>query len=165
MPRRVLYTVPWTGTVTNAGGNTDLWELTPASNKPISIAGIRLGQISEVGDAAEEGLIVRVIRMRATVTSGSGGSAGAPEDVSLANQAPSFSSETNNTTVATTSGDTEVIDLIPWNIRNSPFEIWYPEPELQPAAGSAAGEVLIVRLDTTVADDITGGFNIWVWEG
>lgn len=158
-----LYTVPFTATVTNAGGNSDLWEILPADDLPCRILGMRLGQISEVGDTAEEGLTLRIIRMRATVTSGSGGSAGAPEHVSKANQAPSFASETNNTTVATTSGDTETIEYIGWNIRNSPYEIWYPEERLQPRA--LQGEALLVRMDTTPADDFTFVGTLWVEEG
>lgn len=158
-----VFSIPWTGTITNAGGNSDLWEILPADDLPCRILGFRLGQISELGDAAEEGLQLRIIRMRATVTSGSGGSAGAPEDVSKSNQAPSFAVEVNNTSVATTSGDTETVDYIGWNLRNSPYEVWYPEEELQPKA--VQGEALLLRLDSTVTDDITFVGNMWVKEG
>lgn len=161
MPR--TYVVPWTGTVTNAGGNTDLWEILPADDQPCRILMIRLGQTSEVKDAEEEGLRVTVRRFRATVTSGSGGSAGAPEEVSRANQAPAFASETNNTTVATTSGDNEVIDEIGWINRQTPLDIVYPDAKMQPAA--IQGEALIVRLESTVADDMTFAGNIWIEEG
>jgi hypothetical protein len=158
-----IYTVPWTGTVTNAGGNTDLWEILPGDDLPCKIRGFRLGQTSELGDTAEESLRVTVRRMRATVTSGSGGSAGAPEQVDLSNQAPGFSSETNNTTVATTSGDSEIIEEMAWNIRNSPFEVWYPDPDFAPKA--VQGEGLFIRCESTVADDITFCGTIWIEEG
>lgn len=158
-----IYTVPWTGTVTNAGGNTDLWEILPADDLPCKIRGFRLGQTSEVGDTAEEGIRITVRRMRATVTSGSGGSAGAPEQVDLSNQAPSFASETNNTTVATTSGDSEILEELAWNERNSPFEVWYPDPDFAPKA--VQGEALLIRCETTVADDITFCGTIWIEEG
>lgn len=158
-----IYTVPWTGTVTNAGGNTDLWEILPGDDQPVKIRGFRLGQTSELGDTAEESLRITVRRMRATVTSGSGGSAGAPEQVDLSNQAPTFSSETNNTTVATTSGDSEIIEEMAWNIRNSPFEVWYPDPDFAPKA--VQGEGLFIRCESTVTDDITFCGTIWVEEG
>jgi len=158
-----LYVVPWTGTVTNAGGNTDLWEITPGDDQPCRIRGIRLGQISEVADAAEEGLQVSVHRFRATVTSGTGGSAGLPEDIYEANQAPTFASETNNTTVATTSGNDEIVDYIAWINRLSPLDIWYPDRDFAPRGIQT--EALIVRLDTTVADDMTFAGNIWIEEG
>jgi hypothetical protein len=48
-----VYVIPWTGTVTNAGGNTDLWEILPADDQPVSILMIRLGLTSEVKDAEE----------------------------------------------------------------------------------------------------------------
>ena len=158
-----IFTVPWTGTVTNAGGNADLWEILPADDLPCKIRGFRLGQTSEVGDAAEENLDLSLIRMTATVTSGSGGSAGAPEQVDLSGQAPSFSSETNNTTVATTTGDTETIEHLSWNERATPFEVWYPDPDFAPKA--VQGQALLVRLNTTVADDITFSGTLWVEEG
>jgi hypothetical protein len=157
-----IFTGPWTGTITNAGGNTDLWELLPAADHPCSIRGIRLGQTSETGDAAEENLRISIVRMTATVTSGSGGSAGAPEQVDLSGQAPSFASETNNTTVATTSGDTEVIEEMAWNERATPFEVWYPDPDFAPKA--IDGQALLVRLQDTVADNITFAGTLWVQE-
>lgn len=157
-----IYTIPVTGTLANANGDTDIWEITPASNAPVAIRGICLGQTSEVQDAAEEGVRITVKRLRATVTSGSGGSAGAPESVSRANQAPSFSSETLNGTVATTTGDTEILDELGWNIRNTPYERWYPDKDFAPKAVN--GEVLVVRLEDTVADDVTFVGNIWVEE-
>lgn len=157
-----MWTIPWTGTVTNSGGNTDLWEILPAAEKPVLLRMIRLGQTSEVQDTAEEGLRVTVKRLRSAVTGGSGGSAGAPEDIGLANQTPGFASEVNNTTVATTSGDTEVLDEIAWLNRISPLEIWYPDERFAPRAQNA--EALIIRLETTVADDMTFAGTIIVEE-
>lgn len=157
------FTVPWTGTVTNAGGNADLWEITPATNLPCRIRGIRLGQSSEVGDAQEECLRISVVRLTATVTSGSGGSTPTPERVDLSGQAPSFTVEVNNTTVATSSGDTEIVEELGWNVRATPFEIWYPDPAFAPAAIN--GQALCVRLQSTVADDLTFAGTLWIEEG
>lgn len=153
-----MFVIPFTATVTAAGGDTDLWEVLPASGRPVLLRMIRLGQISEVADAAEEGLRVTVKRLRATVTGGSGGSADAPEDLFEANQAPAFAGEINNTTVATTSGDTEILEEIGWINRMSPLDIWYPDERFCPRAIS--GEALVVRLETTLADDMTFVGNI-----
>lgn len=158
-----VFTIPWTGTITNAGGNTDLWEILPAANLPCKIRGIRLGQTSELGDTAEESLRITIRRMAATVTSGSGGSSDAPVQVDLTGISPGFAGETNNTTVATTSGTSEIVEEIAWNIRNSPFEIWYPDPVFAPKAVNA--EALIVRCESTVTDDITFAGTIWIEEG
>ena len=156
------WVIPFTATVTAAGGDTDLWEITPADDHPIEILMIKLGQITEVADAAEEGLRITVKRLLATVTSGTGGSAGVPENPAIANEAPSFASETNNTGVATTSGATEVLDEIGWINRQTPFETWYPEPETRPKAIQT--EALVIRLETTLADDMTFVGNVLVEE-
>ena len=157
-----MFVIPFTATVTAAGGDTDLWEFLPATNNPILLRMVRLGQISEVADAAEEGLRISIKRLRATVTGGSGGSADAPEDLFEAGQAPAFAGETNNTTVATTSGDTEILDEIGWINRQSPFDTWYPDERFCPRAIS--GEALVIRLETTLADDMTFVGNVVVEE-
>jgi len=158
-----IYTVPFvSGTVTNAGGNADLWEITPADDKPIHIVGIRLGQTSEVADAAEEGVNIDIIHLGATVTSGNGtGVTPVPVDPGV-NVAAGFAAEINGTTVATTSGTATTIESIAWNIRNSPCEIWYPDIRFAPTARQASA--LVVRLNTTVADDITFAGTLWVEE-
>src|SRR6476659_8110346 len=99
-----VYTVSYSGTYTNAGTDTDLLEITPADDKPVYLLGFALGQTSEVGDSAEEGVRITVIRLPATFTSGSGGSAGVNNALDSADAAAGMSTEVNNTTVATTSG-------------------------------------------------------------
>lgn len=157
-----IYAVPYTGTLTNAGGNSDLLEILPADDKPVKLRGFRLSQTSEVGDTAEEGLRITVQRFAATVTSGSGGSAVTPVPLDSADSAAGFAAECNNTTVATTSGAATVIEELAWNIRNSPCDFWYPDERFCPKAKQ--GEALIVRMETTPADDITGCLTFWVEE-
>lgn len=161
MPAGRLFTIPFTSTVTTAGGNADLWEVVAAAGAPIRIRGIMLGETSEVGDAAEEIIDISVIRMTATVTSGNG-TAGAPESVENNALAPSFASETNGATVATTSGSTDIIERFAWNLRNSPFEHWYPDVDFAPKCQGSQG--LFVRMNSTVADDITFVGTLWVEE-
>ena len=150
-----IYAVPLSGTITNAGGNTDIFSLQAASNKPILLRGFKLGQTSEVGDAAEEGLRVTVKRMPATWTVGSGGSsvtAAAPLN-SSANTVWSFTARVNDTTVGTTSSTAQVLDEVGWNERNTPLEIWYPDRDFCP--GAINGQGLVVCLETTPADDFS----------
>jgi hypothetical protein len=157
-----MYTVPFAGgTVSNAGGNADLWELLPADDKPIKLRGFRVGQISEVADAAEEGVEIQVIRLGATVT-GSNGTSVTPVPLDSADAAAGFTAEKNGTTVATTDGTSTIIDSIPWNLRNSPCEVWYPDERFCPKAKQ--GEGLFIRLITTVADDVTFGGVAFVEE-
>lgn len=157
-----MYTVVLSGTVTNAGGNNDLFELTPADDKPIRLRGLVLSQISEVGDAAEEGLNISIIILPATVTSGSGGSAPTPQPVDPADAAAGFTAEVNNTTVATTSGTASTVDESGWNIRMSPMERWWPDPEFAPMCRQASA--MVIRMQTTLADDATFACTAYVEE-
>lgn len=159
-----MYRVPYTGTLSNAGGDSDLLSLQPADDKPVRLVGWILGQSTEVGDAQEENLRITVRHMTATVTIGSGGSSVTP----VANRpgtadvvAAGFTARCNDTTVATTSGTSTVMEELGWNIRSSPWERWIPE-ELRPIA--MQGEVLIVRMESTPADDITGELVFFVEE-
>ncbi len=156
-----MYTVVFQGTVTAAGGDTDLVELTPADDKPVRIRGFKLGQISEVGDAAEEGLRISIIRLPATVTSGNG-TAATPNPLDTIDPAAGFAAEVNSTTVATTSGTAAILEELAWNNRNSPYETWWPDPEFAPTSRQA--EALVIRLQTTLADDMTACMTVYVEE-
>src|SRR5215204_2669399 len=126
-----IYTVSFSGTVTTAGTDADLLELTPAAQKPCRLRGFSLGQISEIADAQEEGLRISVIRLPATVTSGNGtATTGQPMD--SADAAAGFAAETNGTTVGTTSGTAITLAEYGWNIRNTPYEVWFPDERFAP---------------------------------
>ena len=157
-----IYSVTYNGTITNAGGNTDLLNITPADDKPVKLRGFSLGQISEVGDVAEEGLRITVKRLPATFTVGSGGSAVTPGPMDSADVAAGCTTRCNDTTVSTTSGTAIVLDEIGWNERNTPFEHWYPDDRFCPKVKGAEG--LAVVLETTPADDFTGCFTFWIEE-
>jgi hypothetical protein len=156
-----IYSISYQGTVTNTGGNADLLELTPAANKPVKLRGMLLSQISEVADAAEEGLRISVQRFPATVTTGNG-TAVTPIPMDSADAAAGCAAECNGATVATTSGSAVVLAEMGWNIRNSPYEMWFPDASFAPKAKNA--EALIVRMETTPADDFTGLFTFWIEE-
>jgi hypothetical protein len=150
-----IYAVPYTGTITNAGGNTDIFSLQPADDKPLRLRGFTLGNVSEVGDAAEEALRISVTYLPATFTVGSGGNAVtavAPIDDNAGN-VWGATVRTNDTTVATTSGTAIVKDEFAWNIRNSPYERWYPDERFAPSCAQATG--IVIRCETTPADDFT----------
>lgn len=161
MPR--MYRVPYQGTVTSAGGDTDLCVILPADDKPCRLVGYILGQTSEVGDSAEEGVRVTVRHMTATVTTTGGTSvtpvANRPGTADVA--AAGFTATANHTTVSTTTGTSTICEELAWNIRSSPWERWIPE-EMRPLA--VQGEALIVRLETTLADDITAAYTFFIEE-
>jgi hypothetical protein len=156
-----IYAVAFSATVTNAGGDTDLWEFLPADDKPIKLRGFRLGQTSELADAAEESVRITITRLAATVTS-SDGTSRTPIPMDSADVAAGFSAEYNGDTVATTSGATTIIEEMAWNLRMSPFEVWYPDDRFAPKAKQ--GEGLFIRLQSTLTDDIDFAGTAWVEE-
>lgn len=159
-----IYAVPYNGTITNAGGNADLFSLQPADDIPIRLCGIILSQISEVGDTAEEGLRITIKRMTATYTVGSGGSsvtAAAPMSGS-GDTVWSFTARANDTTVGTSSGTTQVMAELGWNERNTPFDFWFPDEKFMPVAKQ--GQAIAIVMETTLADDMTGSFVAFVEE-
>lgn len=158
------YSVPLSGTITNAGGNTDVFSLQPADDVPIRLWGFLLSQISEVGDTAEEGLRFTVSYLPATFTVGSGGAAvtAVSPAADPAGQVWSATVRTNDTTVATTSGTLLVRHDAGWNERNSPYDFFFPSELFAPMARQATG--LTLRQETTAADDYTGSFTCWFEE-
>lgn len=158
-----LYRVVFQGTVTNAGGDQDLLSIQPADDKPCRIVGWILGQTSEVGDAAEENLRITVRHMTATVTIGSGGSSPTPQPLRPGTDtAAGFTARVNDTTVSTTSGTSTICEELGWNERATPWDRSFIPEEQRIRA--AQGEVLIVRMETTPADDFTGTFTFFVEE-
>lgn len=159
-----VYRVPYTGTFTAAGTDSDLLSIQPADDKPCRLIGWIIGQTTEVADAAEEGIRITVRHMTATVTIGSGGSAVTP----VANRpgtaeiaAAGCTTRCNDTTVSTTNGTSTIMEEMGWNIRNAPWERWIDE-SLRPEA--TQGEVIIVRAETTPADDMTIEMTFFIEE-
>lgn len=139
---------------------TDFFEIVPADDKPCIVHAVFVGQSTELGDAAEEQLRVRIIRLPATFTSGSGGAAPTPAPLNDGTAAAGFVSETMNTTVATTSGTAINLHSDTFNVRTG--FVWIPTPEMRPTVRQAAG--LVVRLVAAPADSITFSGTLYVEE-
>lgn len=153
-----MYTVSFDGaTVTNSGGDADLVELTPADDKPLTICGWTIDVSSEVGDAAEEILRYKIIRGHAT--SGNG-TAVTPRPLNRSDAAAGFSAEYNGATIA--SAGTPV-DLYcgAFNVRAGE-RIFLPEG-FRPTI-SQADALLVFRLMSTVADDVTMSMTVFIEE-
>lgn len=151
-----LYTVSFNDVAVTA--QQDLFEITPADDKPISIVGLFVTQSTEVGDAAEEMLRFNVIRGH--TTSGSGGSAPTPVPLNPADAAAGFTSEVNNTTIASV-GTTTILHAGTFNVRVG-LELWLP-PECYWKA-SQANTTIVVRLLTTPADSVNLSGTLYVRE-
>ena len=153
-----MYTVNFAAVSLSAA--QDLFELTPADDKPIEICGLFLSQtgVSDVGDAAEEMLRIEIIRGH--TTSGSGGSAPTPVPVKPTAVAAGFSAEVNNTTIAP-SGTTTTVHEDAFNVRSG-YQFWWPDGA-EPGA-SQANTTLVVRMPGAPADAITVSGTLYVRE-
>lgn len=159
-----IYPVPYTGTITNAGGNADLFSFQPADDIPLRLCGLLLSQTSEVGDTAEENLRITIRRMLATFTVGSGGgvvTAAAPMSGG-GDTVWSFTARANDTTIATTSGTNQVITELGWNERNTPFDFWFPDEKYMPIVKQ--GQAIVICMESTPADDFTACLTAFVEE-
>lgn len=136
---------------------TDLFEFTPAADRPVVIYGMNLYQTTDLGDAAEEVLRIGLYR---DVTAGSTGTAATEYNyTNAAVGAPTCAVVTLRGTAST--GGT-LIDVIGWNIR-IPLE-WRPIPELRPKFSNIAAEgpVSSFRLIAAPADSVTmSGVLFW----
>lgn len=151
-----IYSVSFEGVAVTAA--VDVFELAPADDKPLRVHAISISQSSDVGDAAEELLRVKVIRGHAT--SGSGGTATTPRPLNPSDTAAGFTAETNNTTIAST-GTPIDLDAFTFNIRSGGERVYTPEGRIDV---SQANTTLVVRLMAAPADSLTLSGNMLVEE-
>lgn len=136
----------------------DLFMIAPASNKPVRLHELYLGQTSDVGDAQEEMLRVQIIRGHTTV--GSGGSSVTPAPHLSADTIAGFVARVNDTTIA--SGGTSTVHFAePFNIRAGLHQVW--TPETRPPCTTASTRI-VVRLMAAPADEITMSGTLYVEE-
>lgn len=141
-----LYTTLFSAVAVTA--QQDFFELNSVSNKTLCVHSIRLSQVSDVGDAASEGLAVTLVSGHAT--SGSGGSTHTPAPLQTGGGASSFTVEINNTTIASTGTP---ITHYAWNwVIQAPFIEQFTPSEM---VYLAPGGRLCLRLSTTPADSLT----------
>ena len=152
-----VYTVSFTGVAVTA--QVDLFELTPADDKPIEILGMEVGQSSDFGDAQAEQIGFRVIR--GFTTSGTGGAATTPTPLTKnGDTAAGFAAETNNTTLATT-GTTADVHAGVINMQAG-YPIWLPEG--CEWGCSQADTRIVIRLIAAPADSLTLTGTLYVRE-
>jgi len=134
----------------------DIFELNVASTKVVKLLEVHLSQLTEIGDAQEEMLLVQV--KEGATTSGSGGNTGVAAVPAVKGDAAYAGTlETHNTTKA--SAGTIVTHLqMNWNVRVPLDIIFTPETVivLPPSAR------LTIELATTPTDSITfGGYIVF----
>jgi hypothetical protein len=127
----------------------DLLEITPATNKPVIIRGLSIGQTTDTGDAAEE--IIGLLWVRGHTTSGSGGSSPTPRPKNPTDAAAGFTCETFNTTQASAGTGVNLPRHL-WNVRIGLERPYTPE---EAPEASAANTTLVLRMAAAPADSIT----------
>jgi hypothetical protein len=132
-----LYTAQFSAVAVSAA--QDLFEIVAPSDAIVKIHNIRLGQTSDVGDAAEEILLIKL--NSGATTSGSGGGSYTPVPIELGDAAFGGTCEINNTTQAA-DGTIVTHHAWPWNVRG-PFEIIF-EPETRPVLSPSRRCVLTI---------------------
>jgi hypothetical protein len=140
-------------TFANADGNVDIFSIVPAGDKICVIEALYLSNVggtADAGDAQEELLRLTFKRMTATVTI-TGGTSFTAVPLSTNDAAAGFTAKFYHATVATTTGATSVLHADGWNIR-IPY-VWLPPPEHRPIV-AVSTSVFVVRLESTVADDV-----------
>lgn len=126
----------------------DFFEILPATQKPCVVHAVYLSQSSDVGDAAEEMLRVKIIRGH--TSSGSAGSSITAVALDPNDASSGITAERNNTTIA--SGGTAVdLHAEAFNIRSG--WVYIPTPECRPVVKNA--ELLVVRLMAAPGDELS----------
>jgi hypothetical protein len=150
-----IYTIEFSGVAVTAA--QDFFEILPATQKPCLVHAIFLSQSSDVGDAEEELLRVRIIRGH--TTSGSGGSTPTPVPMDVNDVAAGFVGEANNTTIAS-AGTGVNLHSESFNIRSG-FALIFT-PEMRPRVQNPS--LLVVRLLANPADELTMAGTMYVEE-
>jgi hypothetical protein len=132
----------------------DFFYLKPAADKMIFLENVTLnvvGGAADAGDAQEELLSIEIIKLPATVTAGSGGTAPTPTPVQTNDAAAGFTARANDTTKATTSGT--ALPMAPDGMNSRAGALLLPIPEHRVPCANA--QAIVVRLNTTPADALT----------
>ena len=136
----------------------DLFEISPADDKPVRLLGLFLSQSTETGDAAEEMMRIKIIRGH--TTSGSGGSAFTPVPINPSSPAAGFAAEINNNTIAS-SGTAVDLHAEAFNVRSG-LAMWWT-PETAPMARQS-DTTIVIRLMANPADSVTTNGTLYVEE-
>lgn len=132
----------------------DLFYIKPAADKPCIIEAVYLSNVggaADAGDTQEELLRVELIRLPATVTVGSGGSAPTPNPLATNDTAAGFTARANDTVVATTNTTALNLHSDGFNVR-VPY-VWMPPPEHRILVANA--QAVVCRLVSTPADALS----------
>lgn len=131
----------------------DLFEITAPSDAVVTLHSIYVGQQSDYGDSAAEGLDIQISRATA---SGSGGTAGTENPLEVGSPAAGAVVECNNTTQAT---GTTVLLSDTFNVQAG----WQYRPTPEERIVISPSGILVVELPVAPADALEMSGTI-IWE-
>ena len=160
---RGVFTVPFDQqTILAASGDYDLFEIIPATDRPVEIVAIFIGNKSEVGDAAEEMVAWSIERFSGGTYTPGNGTAATEVETAHTDGTPSFAAKTVGSTVATTTGTKKQLHADTFNIRTG-LQLIIP-PDIRCECGGAANSAIVVRLLTALLDDAVLSGTLYVRE-
>lgn len=135
----------------------DLINVTCTSGMAVRIHSLTLGQKTLT---TWEGKEIKCLRMPATVTAGSGGSAATPRPLNNGDPAATFTARINDTTPMTTGGTAVTLYADVWHFLNG--LLWMPAPEQRPVLAPSQG--FAVNLPTAPSGSMTVSATLLVEE-
>lgn len=155
MPRRV-YTAGFDNVAVGTAVQ-DILSVRSSAAKGIKLHHIHL-EAASITTAAQ--LRMRLKRLTATVTPGSGGSAPTPVAVDPGDTlAAAAVARCNDTTQATTSGSTQILGYFQWNVL-LPFD-YMPGPEDEDRERADVSQAIILDLPAVIVATTISGFIKW----
>ena len=150
-----MYTVSFAPTAVTVAA--DLFEIRPAAEKPVEVAGLFISQTTEIADAQDEMIGYSVVRGHST--SGNG-TATTPRPLDRSATAAGFAAETVGTTQAS-AGTGVTLHADAFNVRSG-LGLWLPE-DCQWEV-SATDTTLVVRLAGAPSDSVSFTGTLYVRE-
>jgi hypothetical protein len=161
----LVYTAELDATVTAAGGDTTIWEIDPAADKAVTLLGVSFNVTSEIAEAQEEWLRLKIIRyIGGTFTSANGSAVTPRPQDELNTVAMAAAVEANGTTIASSTGTTHNLEAFGFNVRAGYGPVFYP-PEFRHRVYGIANSAMVINMLNTLADDITLTSTLWLEEG
>lgn len=143
---------------TSSTVQSQFFELTPASNKPIELLGCVITQNSDAQDANEK--LLRIGIWRGTTSTGAGGTSVTPKLLGTTGIAAGFTAQCMSTALGSTAS-AEILHAETFNARAGWF--YYPPPELR--FDCSTGQYrLVIRLEAAPADQVNFAGTAYVRE-
>lgn len=137
-----IYTVQFSGVSVSAV--QDLLAVYSGASMAFAVHSIQVGQITQT---AVEAVRISLVRLPATVTTGSGGSAATPRPTSATDSAATVTARRNDTVQATTNGTAVTLLADAFNLVNG-YQ-WIFPPDDRPVA--KLSEAIVLSLDSAPA--------------